>query len=183
MVLMAVLLLALGASVGHALTDGGATRGEADAVFRAALTGGGAIVVHQPVAQGAPLRFFEGSPDGVRIRPFGSFAEYCAPGWHVIMVAWVEDPADWGGKSAALAVLASLDVSFVLDGVPLDAVRSQTTAVKGAPFGIDHPVVGVSLGAFLPPGSVSLGTHILESTTTIGPFTFTDTVSFSFVTC
>lgn len=184
-ILSAVLLLSFTATAVQALTGGGATRGDAEAVFRAALTGGGTMVVHQPGASGAPLKFFDGSSDAVRISPFRDNAVYCAPGWHAVIAGWLENPADYpGGKSEALFIVAAVDVTLRLDGAPLEVERSQTTPVKGDWFGIDQTFFGVTFGAFLPPGSVAVGAHTLEMTTTIeGVEIFTDTAHFTFVTC
>ena len=163
----AVVLLAALALAGVA--QAAPTRGDAEAVLRATFTGGLSIRAHNPDAQGAPSGFVT-SPDGVRINPLVDGRSYCEAGWHVISLGFVDGIDATRTRDEALSGLAASDIQFVLDGTPLAAQRTPITVFTDpALFGFDK-AYAFNVGALLPPGSLSLGTHQLRATLTTTGF-------------
>ena len=174
-----VLVLAvLGTGAAHAASPGAATRGDAEGVFQAFFPGGSAIRAHNHSAEGVPGTPVDTVPDGGRIYPGQDGLEYCAQGWHVIVLGLFDDPAFFGGNGQLFEYLAATDIRFVLDGTPRE---TQRTAIKR----FSHPLPGfaeeafaVNFGAFLPPGALSVGAHELQTfihDPVFGDFDFTVT--------
>ena len=180
----AVAVVALGSSITSAAAPGGPTRGEAQGVFQAFFTGGSAIRAHNPSAEGVPGVPGETTPDGARIYPGLEGLEYCAPGWHVILLGLFDDPALFGGNKELFDYLSSVDLRFVLDGVPLETKRTAIKRIAHPdPAFIDEAFV-VGFGAFLPPGTLSVGTHQVQTIIhdpVFGDFDFT--TGFTVVPC
>jgi hypothetical protein len=160
-VVAVVAVIALGSTGADAASSGAATRGEARAAFQAWFTGGSAIRAHNALAQGVPAgrgdaRIYAGAEEDL---------EYCQHGWHVIMAGVFDDPAFFaGGNKGLFDYLASVDIQFELDGVSLETER---TAIKR----LTHPnpafvdeAFAVNFGAFLSPGSLSVGPHTIHTT-------------------
>ena len=175
-----VALVALGSTVSYAASPGAPTRGAAEGVFQAFFSGGSAIRAHNHLAQGAPaMPFF------ARIYAGEDGLEYCAPGWHVIHLGFFDDPAFFpDGNKGLFDYLSAIDVRYVLDGVPLETER---TAIKRLTFPnpdfIDE-AFAFAVGAFLPPGSLSIGTHQLQTFIEDPVFGDEDfTISFTVVPC
>jgi hypothetical protein len=172
-----MVLVGLGNIDAHAASPGAPTQGAAQAVFQAFWTGGLAIQAHNAQAQGVP-----GVLDSARIYPGVDDLEYCAQGWHVILLGLFDDPAFFGGNEGLFEYLSTTDIRFALDGVPLATER-------GAIKRVTNPTViaeafGVQFGAFLPPGSLTVGSHLVETTIidpVYGDFAFTTT--FTVVAC
>jgi hypothetical protein len=154
-------------------------------VFQAFFSGGSAIRAHNHLAEGVPGVPVETSADGARIYPGLDDLEYCAEGWHVVLLGYFDDPAFFaGGNKELFELLAVVDFAFSLDGV---ALQTQRTAAKR----IAHPdpafvenAFAVGFGAFLPPDALSVGSHTLATFVTdpvFGDFDFT--VDFTVVSC
>jgi hypothetical protein len=123
---MGVLLVALGGTAAKAATDGGPTRGDAQAAFEAFFTGGFAIRAHNPLAHGAPGTPAVIPPNTARIYPLEDDLEYCADGWHVVVLGFFDDPAVYpGGRKEVVHYLSAVDVQFALDGIPVTTERTQ----------------------------------------------------------
>ena len=175
----AVILVAVGSTNTYAASPGAPTRGDAQGVFQAFFTGGTAIRAHNQLAEGVPGQRFD-----ARIYPGEDDLEYCEQGWHVILLGVFDDPAFFGGNKGLFDYLSSVDVRFVLDGVPLVMER---TAIKR----LTHPDpaflnrgFAVGFGAFLPPGALSVGTHEVQTIyldPVYGDFVFT--TPFTVVSC
>lgn len=149
-------------------------------MFQAFDTGGSAIRAHNHLAEGVPAVL-----DVARIYPGVDGAEYCAQGWHVILLGIFDDPALFpDGNKGLFDYLNTVDIRYVLDGVPLETER---TAIKR----LTHPDpafiadgFAVGFGAFLPPGALSVGSHELLtfiSDPVFGDFDFP--VGFTVVSC
>jgi hypothetical protein len=159
-----VAVVALGSTIAYAASPGGPTRGDAQGVFQAFLTGGSAIRAHNQLAEGVPGVPGGTTPDGARIYPVIDGLEYCAQGWHVILLAYFDDPAFYpGGKKELFDLLSAVDIQFVLDGVPLEMDRTATKRIAHPDPAIIEDAFAVSFGAFLAPGALSVGTHHLQT--------------------
>jgi hypothetical protein len=78
-------------------------------------------------------------------------------GWHVIAVG-VFGPVD-GPRPQVRQQLSGLTIRYILDGVELETVR---TPIKEFAAGLDGlPAIQLTVGALLPPGSLTVGTHTL----------------------
>jgi hypothetical protein len=170
-------LVLLGGTLAYAAPPAGPTRGEANAAFQSNFTGGFAIRTHNFEAQGAPGGPAIPTPDSARIYPGEPDLEYCAQGWHVITLGVFNDEVRQS--------LSTVDIQFALDGVSL---QTERTAVKKLqhpfPDFSENPLWAVTFGAFLAPGSLSLGNHEIE--TSIHNPVFGDeefTTPFSVIAC
>lgn len=151
-------------------------------MFRGILSGGTAILAHNGEAQGAPAQI-TATQDGVRINPLLDGLTYCQQGWHLIALSIVGDVASFDSKKALFADLAAADIQFRLDGssVPLEMQRTAITRVNIPAF---ENAFGVNFGAFLPPGSLDLGQHELETTVVLAGFpAVTETINLFVVSC
>ena len=160
------------------------TRGDAQAVFEAGFTGGFNInILHNSDANGAPKGILPtGDPQDVRVYPFSEDASYCASGWHVLNFNTGDNLAFYESRTVLNEYLATVDILYELDGT---LVETQRTAVKYAVFGTEDPGwLWFSVGALLPPGTLTVGAHEL-TTTFIDPIfgDFTFTVDFDVLPC
>jgi hypothetical protein len=179
-------LVLLGSTLAYAAPPAGPTRGEANAAFQANFTGGFAIRTHNFEANGAPGGPAIPTPDSARIYPGEHDLEYCPQGWHVITLGVFADPAFYpGGNKEARQVLSTVDIHFALDGVSL---QTERTAIKKLqhpfPDFSENPLWAVTFGAFLAPGSLSLGDHEIKTSIqapVLGDEEFT--TPFSVITC
>jgi hypothetical protein len=145
--------------VSYAAPPGAPTRGAAEGVFQAFETGGSAIRTSGQLAQGVP-----GVIDVARIYPGVDDAEYCQDGWHVILVAFFDDPAFFaGGNQALFDHLDTVDIWFVLDGVRLETERTAIKRLARPNPAFVEDAFAVNFGAFLPPGSLSVGAHQVQT--------------------
>jgi hypothetical protein len=148
-------LVLLGSTLAYAAPPTGPTRGEANAAFQSNFTGGFAIRTHNFEAKGASGGPAIPTPDSARIYPGEPDLEYCAQGWHVITL---------GGFNEVRQALSTVDLQFALDGVSL---QTERTAIKKLqhpdPNFSENPLWAVTFGAFLPPGSLSLGSHEIQT--------------------
>jgi hypothetical protein len=175
-----VVLVAFGSTVSYAASPEASTRGDAESVFQAFFTGGSAIRAHNHLAEGAP-----GMPFLARIYAGEDGLEYCEQGWHVIHLGFFDDPAFFpDGNNGLFDYLSAIDVRYVLDGVPLETER---TAIKRLTFpnpAFIEEAFAFAVGAFLPPGSLSVGTHQLQTFIEDPVFGDEDfTISFTVVPC
>jgi len=155
------LLAALAGSPASAATVS-RTQGDARAAFEALGPAGFTI----PNEQGAPGGGeTTGGREDVRIYPNAS-SSYCASGWHVISLSWPEAASNHENNNALFAYLSAVDIQYKWDGVPLIEER---TAIKTFNNPDAEPdVYWFSTGAFMPPGSLTVGKHTL-TTTSIDP--------------
>jgi hypothetical protein len=127
------------------------SRGEAEAVFHARVTGG----FH---GQGAP----DPAPQ-MLIRPFPPGGRhYCAEDWHVLFMALeLGEPDGVTNAGEAKARFEPTVITFALDGAPLETTRQP---VK--PFLRDSPVKGYALvqGRVVAPGELAASSHTLTVT-------------------
>jgi hypothetical protein len=145
--LIAVFVLIVGASA--SATSLRITRGDAQAVFQAANTGGAVIRLHsgQVVgpAQGA-------AADGVRINAFPPWdgRHYCSLDWHVISINLNDGnfPGESRSRQEIAEALSLVEVAYILDGVALELDR---TAVKP---NVDAAALGLVEGFYFTSGRV-----------------------------
>ena len=181
----AAVMVTLGASVAQASSPD-RTRGAAEAVLQAGLTGGGEIFVRHADAHGVPAGFsVTGDQNDIRVYPFAENASYCASGWHVINYYFGDALEFWDSKQAMFEWLASVDIVYELDA---SQIATRRTAIKPMPtssqiFGFDN-AYWFGVGALLPPGTLTEGTHGL-TTTIIDPVfgNLVETVSFRILPC
>jgi hypothetical protein len=122
---------------------------------RDAGRGGFAIRTHNFEAQGAPGGPAIPTPDSARIYPGEPGLEYCAQGWHVITL---------GVFNEVRQSLSAVDMQFALDGVSLQTERTALKKLQHPfPDFSENPLWAVTFGAFLPPGSLSLGKHEIKT--------------------
>ena len=149
------LVIGAGSTSAYADLPDGPSRGDAQAVLEAGLSGGVAIGAHSGNDRGAPTGQSV-SMTGPRITPLRS-SDYCVEGWHVIsigQIAALDRP-----RQEVYEELAGITVRYILDGAELDTVRTAIKSFPGGFFGF--PAVEVTVGAFLPPGSLTVGSHTL----------------------
>lgn len=185
-VVAAMAVVALGATTSYAASPGAQTRGDAQAQFEAFFTGGMSIRLSNPEAQGVPGVPIEPPLDSARIYPLLDGVEYCQGGWHVVMLGIFDDPTLYaGGKQELRALLSAVTNEFILDGVPLEVKRTAIKRFQHPPPEFSEvPFIVFTDGAFLPPGSLTLGTHELRTLQTDPVFGDSElTVSFTVVTC
>ena len=139
------------------------TRGDARGIFQAFFTGGSAIRAHNHLAEGVPGVPGETTPDGARIYPLLDDLVYCEAGWHVVVLGVFDDPAFFGGNRGLFDYLSAIDVRFELDGVPLPTERTAIKRVAHTDPAFIEKAFIVGFGAFLPPGTLSVGTHELHT--------------------
>ncbi len=142
------------------------SRGDAEAVFEAAGTGGQILLRHSTVVPGAP------NPGGLRasIRPIPDSpfdrAHFCQQDWHVILQGDIEGGDKPFTKQDAEQIMNSLQIVLTLDGEPLQTTR---TAVKR----FDNPegrgleeAWWCAWGHLLAPDDIKVGSHQLDVTIT-----------------
>jgi hypothetical protein len=169
----------------YAATPGAPTRGDAQGIFQAFFTGGSAIRAHNHDASGVPGVPAETTPNGARIYPLLDDLQYCDQGWHVVLLGFFDDPAFYaGGNKELFAFLSGVDVRFTLDGVPLPTERTAIKRVAHTDPAFIEEAFVVGFGAFLPPGSLSLGTHELSTFSHVPTFPDEELVTpFTVVAC
>ncbi len=160
------------------------TRGDAQAVFQAGFTAGTNInVLHNSDANGTPKGILPtGDPQDVRIYPFTEEdASYCGSGWHVLNFNTGDNLQFYESRKQLVETLALVDIIYELDGT---RVETQRTALKEENWGSDEEQwLWFSVGALLPPGTLTVGAHEL-TTSFVGPlFEFTFTVHFDVLPC
>ena len=145
-----------------AAAGGRITKGDVTAAFQARTTGAYINMLHGHLTP-APVR---GLQHG-RISSFGDSVN-CSTDWHYFGVTLLGE----GGHQAAAAFLGTVAISFKVDGTPL----AGTTRLPIKPFvgtGI-RGQFGVSVGKLIPPGSISLGDHTLETVIAVPGFDVQD---------
>jgi hypothetical protein len=146
--------VAVGPVAATSTAHGRVTRGDVTAAFQARTTGGYInILGGRTVA--APARGFLNG----RISFFADSIQ-CSADWHYLGVTLLGA----GGHRKATLYLNATSVTYAIDGVPV--TPTIRTAIK--PFvgtGIKGQF-GVSVGAFMAPGSLADGDHSLETTIT-----------------
>jgi hypothetical protein len=181
----AVVMGACGTGLSYAASPAGPTRGDAQGVFQAFFSGGSAIRAHNHLAEGVPGVPVDTTPDGPRIYAGLDDLEYCADGWHVVLLGFFDDPALYaGGNKELFDVLSAVGLGFALDGVPLETQRTAVKRLAHPDPEFSEEAFVVGFGAFLPPGALSVGDH--ELTTFVQDPVFGDfefTVGFTVVSC
>jgi hypothetical protein len=170
-VVAAAVLVGFGSPGSYAASPGGPTRGDAQGIFQAFFTGGSAIRAHNHQASGVPGVPGETTPDGARIYPLLDDLQYCDDGWHVVLLGYFDDPAFYaGGNKELFDFLSAVDIRFALDGVPLTTERTAIKRLAHTDPAFVEEAFVVGFGAFLPPGSLSLGPHELLTTQHVPEF-------------
>lgn len=157
------LIIVVAAPVAAATPAGGRiTKGDVTAAFQARTNGGYINLVHGHLTP-APVRGLEHG----RINPFVDSSN-CSTDWHYFGVTLLGE----GGHQAAAAFLATVGISFKVDGTSLVG----TTRLPIKPFvgtGI-RGQFGVSVGKLIAPGSMALGDHTLETVIAVPGFDVQD---------
>ena len=139
------------------------TRGEAQAVFAAAQTGGGAIIAHGGALQGAPAAIT--ANDGVRINAFPPWEgrHYCSLDWHVISINLAAGNAEGESftRTELEAILSAIEVDFFLDDVLHDTPRTPIRPNQYGPTGFSD-TVSVTEGRVMSPNDLAVGSHTLR---------------------
>lgn len=154
----AVIVLAFG---GWASASGaGFTRGDAEATFRAAGTGGDAMLAHVGFIPAAPA-----PQPGLRIRPFQPFngVHHCSTDWHVIAATIHFAGDSTTVRDDAVQYYTSLVWHLSIDGVPVTTASTAITRDPGAQqlFGFAVGYVQTT-GVIVAPGSLALGAHVVH---------------------
>ena len=145
--------------------------GRRPGIFQGFFTGGSAIRAHNHQASGVPGVPGETTPDGARIYPLLDDLQYCDDGWHVVLLGYFDDPAFYaGGNKELFDFLSAVDIRFALDGVPLTTERTAIKRLAHTDPAFVEEAFVVGFGAFLPPGSLSLGPHELLTTQHVPEF-------------
>jgi hypothetical protein len=157
------LIVVVAAPVAAATPAGGRiTKGDVTAAFQARTNAAYINIVHGHLTP-APVR---GLQHG-RINPFVDSVN-CSTDWHYFGVTLLGD----GGHQAAAAFLATVAISFQVDGTPLAGTRRLPikpfvgTGISGE--------FGVSVGKLIPPGSLALGNHTLETVISVQGYAVQD---------
>jgi hypothetical protein len=166
-----VLLAALAAVAGSPASADTEVRTEGDArtAFEA-LAGAGFTIseMENPhdTPNGGPIggRVSE-DPEAVRVYP-NAPSSYCASGWHVIALNWWEP--NQGDLNALFAYLSAVEVQYKWDGIPLVEERTAIKRMNNFPDPEFADAFTFVTGAFMPPGSLTVGRHTL-TTTSIDP--------------
>lgn len=146
------------------------TRGEAIAVFQAALNGGRAMVNHSPVSLGAPSDLDRRATIRPLIGEGFDGMHYCAEDWHVILLADVGG-GDRSYRRQDFDVFTAHDVIVLrLDGGELPTTRTATKHVNN-PLPPDEIEFGFQQGRVMAPEELSVGAHSLDATLTFPPDT------------
>jgi hypothetical protein len=173
---IAMLAIALMSSPSVGADSGVRTEGAAIA----ALEAGPTAKIGEP-GRGMPLGFWEineaGDPEDVRIYPANDDREYCGSGWHVVSFHGFDLVENFPDTQSLFDALESVEMSFELDGVPLETRR---TAIKN--LGVHVYQFGV--GSLLPPGTLTVGTHELHTLSTSSFYETEDfTTEFTVLPC
>jgi hypothetical protein len=132
------------------------TRGDAEAVLQANLTGGVAIRANAPQADGAP------TTPGVGIRLSSNGQHYCADDWHTIAVADVQGGDSTFTQQQAAAILEQEVFTILLDGVSLDLTVTPVKAVSQPEFLGSQRAYYVQAGAVVSPADLPVGSHTVR---------------------
>jgi hypothetical protein len=102
------------------------------------------------------------------------------------MLGIFDDPTLYeGGQNELRDSLSAITMQFFLDGVPLEMEQAAIKRFQHPlPEFSEVPFLVINFGAFLPPGSLTLGTHELRTLIhdpAFGDFDFA--VSFTVVSC
>jgi hypothetical protein len=138
----------LNAAAAH--RSGLVTRGDAEAIFNAALTGCGAVAVNGNVHEGQPCE--DAQRAQLRLIAPLPTQHYCVDDWHVIRVTDVE---------SSRAAADAFDATFVIDGQPLTTQRTPAKPVNpkdAAQFG-PGANYWVNVGAIVSPDALGVGLH------------------------
>jgi hypothetical protein len=141
------------------------TQGDARAIFEAYPTGGWAVVLNGGTLEGAPADFFPNSL--ARIGPMAPWngRRFCALDWHVISVTANE--GNLAGQSRTNAeirdFLSRIEFDFVLDGTPLDTVRTTVKRTLNPERGFLEAFF-MSEGRVMSPEDLAVGQHALQFT-------------------
>ena len=148
------------------------TRGDVQAVFNAAGTGGRIILLRKgETAEAAPADFvgshgsirpFQGSPwDG---------RHFCAEDWHVILVAGIDGGDASFRREQAVASASQTTFDFTLDGAPLATNRTAIRRLLSpetikVPQGVEKFKVAYFFqeGRIMSPEDLSVGQHELTN--------------------
>jgi hypothetical protein len=141
------------------------TQGDARAIFEAFPTGGWAVVLNNGTLEGAPADFLPGSLARIYAMAPGDGRHYCSLNWHLISVTANE--GNTVGQSRTNTeirdFLSQIELDFLLDGVPLDTMRTAIKRTLNPERGFVEAFF-VSEGQVMAPEDLSVGQHSLQFT-------------------
>ena len=162
---LSIVMLALGLSPFAVQADSGRiTEGDVQAVLQAFMTGGRTVVSNSSETAGfhaAPADFL--GSNGA-IRPFAPWdnQHVCTSDWHVLLIGIFDGGDKSYTRQDASNYLSQLDISFTLDGNPL---QTTSTAIKRfhnpESFGLEE-AYGFQVGSIMAPGDLEVGEHVFE---------------------
>jgi hypothetical protein len=142
------------------------TRGDAQAVLNAFESAGLVILLKRgETAEASPADFF-GSHGS--IRPFRGSPwdgrHFCAEDWHVILVAFIDGGDASFDHQQAKAVLDPIEISFTLDGDPLEETRRTPIKpfIESQAFDLERAWY-FQEGKIMSPEDLSVGQHELSA--------------------
>ena len=139
------------------------TRGDVQALLRTWNSGLRALRFIAGSLVAAPA---EGFQRGL-IHAFASDGNhYCVDDWHAIITAWVTGDDSFTHQQA-VAELASIENTFILDGVILTS--TETSVVRRVVPSFFEDEYGIAVGSILSPNDLAVGEHTLTYV-----FTFPD---------
>ena len=149
------------------------TKGDVEAALRSWNTGLRAIFFISNSVAGAPLDAFQQA----RISPGSDGVHYCVEDWHFVHIAWITGGDESFTRDDAVAELAFIENTFILDGNVLTIERTPVVRrVVSLFFVVDY---GISVGSILSPDDLSVGEHTLMFEFTF-PDGFTETTAITF---
>lgn len=140
------------------------SRGDAEAVFQAAGTGGQMLILHTKVSPGAP------NPDPLRasIRPIvGSQwdgAHFCQEDWHVILQGDVEGGDKSFTKQDAQQIMDGIQIVLTLDGKSLQTTRTAIKRFTNPEARGFQEAWWFAEGRLMAPTDLGVGSHQLDLT-------------------
>lgn len=152
MLILSIGLVALG--IGPAASSDRFTRGDAQAAMRAGIPGGHTIQTMTPTT--APDL---GNYPAIWLFSLAEDLRVCTQDWRVLMFGWFV----LGTHDQAVAERNLLDVSFAIDGLPVDSQATAIQRLAHPNFPITDPLWGWLYGSLIPPGSLSVGAHQLDT--------------------
>ncbi len=136
------------------------TRGDAEAIFNAALTGCAAVLAQGNLHEGQPCE----DTQRAQLRLFAPLPtqHYCVDDWHVVRITVVFEVAPGDTNQGTRQKVDEFTASFVLDGQPLDTSRTPAKPVtppSASALGVTTPAYWANIGTLLPPEALGVGSH------------------------
>jgi hypothetical protein len=149
------------------------TNGDVEAALRSWNTGFRAIFFISNSVAAAPLDAFQRA----RISPGSDGVHYCVEDWHFVHIAWITGGDESFTRDDAVAELAFIENTFILDGAVLPIQKTPVVRrVVSLFFDVDY---GISVGSILAPEDLGVGEHTLTFVFSF-PDGFTETSTITF---